>query len=54
VSNLILRDVEAMQADIASGKSARGRKAQGCGVCATYVRYSPERVNDFDTAGVVI
>jgi integrase len=31
VSNLTLRDVEAMQADIAAGKSARGKKAQGCG-----------------------
>lgn len=31
VSNLTLRDVEAMQADIASGKSARGKKAQGRG-----------------------
>ena len=31
VSNLTLRDVEAMQADIAAGKSARGKKAQGRG-----------------------
>ena len=31
VSNLTLRDVEAMQADIAAGKSARGNKAQGRG-----------------------
>ena len=27
VSNLTLRDVEAMQADIAAGKSVRGKKA---------------------------
>ena len=31
MSNLTLRDVEAMQADIAAGKSARGKKAQGRG-----------------------
>jgi integrase len=31
VSNLTLRDIEAMQADIAAGKSARGKKAQGRG-----------------------
>ena len=31
VSNLTLREVEAMQADIAAGKSARGKKAQGRG-----------------------
>jgi len=31
VSNLTLRDVEAMQADIAAGKSARGKKAQSRG-----------------------
>ena len=31
VSNLTLRDVEAMQADIAAGKSVRGKKAQGRG-----------------------
>jgi hypothetical protein len=31
VSNLTLRDIEAMQADIAAGKSVRGKKAQGRG-----------------------
>lgn len=31
VSNLTLRDIEAMQADIADGKSARGKKAKGRG-----------------------
>ena len=31
VSNLTLRDIEAMQADIAAGKSARGKKAKGRG-----------------------
>ena len=31
VSNLTLRDIEAMQADIAAGKSARGKKAEGRG-----------------------
>jgi integrase len=31
VSNLTLRDIEAVQADIAAGKSARGKKAQGRG-----------------------
>ena len=31
VSKLTLRDIEAMQADIAAGKSARGKKAKGRG-----------------------